>query len=209
MRWFFYAIIFPMNNPNPNLKKDEIRKKLLLKRGKLTAAEQQEKSKLIIKNVKQSEYYKQATKIAFYHAVRGEADPSALMDNEKQFYLPTLSPNKDQGLVFAPIDQNTQYKNNQFLIPEPMVEAEDFINAEILDLVIMPLLGFDLAGNRLGMGGGYYDRSFAFKKNFVGKPILMGFAYDFQKVDTLGAEPWDVGLDAIVTESQFIEFLAK
>lgn len=193
----------------PKLSKDDIRKVLLFKRKQLTKQEQQKKSKLIANLVKQSTAFKQAKKIAFYHAVRGEADPSSLMGNEKQFYLPILSPNKDQGLVFAPIDQNTQYENNQFSIPEPIVKAEDFINAETLDLVIMPLLGFDLTGNRLGMGGGYYDRSFAFKKTLVEKPILMGFAYDFQQVDELGTEPWDVGLNAIATESQFVDFIAK
>ncbi|MCK5667158.1 MAG: 5-formyltetrahydrofolate cyclo-ligase [Thiotrichaceae bacterium] len=188
-----------------NSSKDDIRKVLLLKRKQLTKQEQQQKSELITNRIKQSDTYKQAKKIAFYHAVRGEADPSSLMDNEKQFYLPILSSNKDQGLVFAPIDQNTQYKNNQFSIPEPMVAPEDFINAESLDLVIMPLLGFDLKGNRLGMGGGYYDRSFAFKKTRVKKPVLVGFAYDFQQVDALTAESWDVGLDAIAIESQFID----
>jgi len=206
MRWFFYAIIFPMNSSAANFKKDKIRKELLLKRGKLTATEQQQKSELIVKHVKQSESYKQATKIAFYHAVRGEADPSALMNNEKQFYLPILAKNKDQGLVFAPIDQNTRYKNNQFSIPEPIVDDQDLIDAKSLDLVIVPLLGFDLAGNRLGMGGGFYDRSFAFKKSATKKPVLMGFAYDFQQVDALSIEPWDVGLDAVVTESQFLDF---
>ena len=73
----------------------------------------------------------------------------------------------------------------------------------------MPLLGFDLKGNRLGMGGGYYDRCLAFKKSKVKKPILLGFAYDFQQVDLLSAEPWDIGLDAIATESQFIHFNNK
>jgi 5-formyltetrahydrofolate cyclo-ligase len=188
-----------------NSSKDGIRTSLRHKREQLSAQEQQQKSALIINNVKQSDIYEQATKIAFYHAVRGEADPSDLMDSSKKFYLPILSTNKDQGLVFAPIDENTQYKNNEFGVPEPIVEPDEFINAETLDLVIMPLLGFDNQGNRLGMGGGYYDRCFAFKKQQPDKPILMGFAYDFQQVEALSAEPWDIGLDMIATESQLIQ----
>ena len=66
----------------------------------------------------------------------------------------------------------------------------------------MPLLGFDRSGNRLGMGGGFYDRSLAYKQQRPEKrPVLMGFAYDFQEVESLLAEPWDIGLDWIAMES--------
>ncbi len=68
----------------------------------------------------------------------------------------------------------------------------------------MPLLGFDAEGNRLGMGGGYYDRSFAFKQSHINTPILLGFAYDFQQVDTLTPEPWDIRLDIIATENHLV-----
>ena len=187
----------------PNKSKDELRKPLLQLRSQLSESEQQNKSALIIEHIKQSDIFAQSSKIAFYHAVRGEADPAGLynIESNKQFFLPILSADKDQGLIFAPIDQNTQYKNNAFAIPEPIVDSHKLINAEELDLVVMPLLGFDILGNRLGMGGGYYDRSFAFKKSNPSKPILIGFAYDFQKIDPLNTEPWDVGLDWIATES--------
>ncbi len=194
----------------PNSTKDKIRKILLGKRGQLTEQEQQEKSEHITNNLMQSNLLTPASNIAFYHAVRGEADPYSLMSKDKKsqqkFYLPVLSNDENQGLVFAAIDQNTQYKNNEFMIPEPLVEPSDFTSPKELDIVIMPLLGFDLNGNRLGMGGGYYDRCFAFKKSNPKKPVLIGFAYDFQQVDVLSAEPWDIGLDAIVTENQFIIF---
>ena len=188
---------------NPSKSKDEIRKPLLALRAQLSKLEQQEKSAQIIAHIKQSDIFMQSKKIAFYHAVRGEADPEGLhssTSNSQKFYLPLLSSNKNQGLVFAPIDENTQYKNNAFSIPEPIVETHELLDAKELDLVIMPLLGFDLAGNRLGMGGGYYDRCFAFKHSNTSKPILMGFAYDFQKIKSLITEPWDIGLDMIATE---------
>ena len=187
------------------LNKDELRKPLLRQRSSLSIPEQQEKSAQIIEHIKKSDIFAQSNKIAFYHAVRGEADPSGLQQsleyNDKQFYLPTLSSNKNQGLVFAPIDQHTHYKKNAFAIPEPVVDHDALLNAEALDLVIMPLLGFDLAGNRLGMGGGYYDRCFAFKHSKSVKPVLLGFAYDFQQLNEINAEPWDIGLDMIATES--------
>ncbi len=192
-------------------KKNQIRQILLNKRSLLTTQEQQQKSSLIIKNIKQSSEFKHAKNIALYHAVRGEADPSNLISpnfthSNKLFYLPIISLDKENSLVFAPINEGTQYKNNNFSIPEPVVKPSELINGEDLDLVIMPLLGFDNKGNRLGMGGGYYDRSFSFKQSQVCKPILLGFAYDFQQVALLNTEPWDIGLDMLATESQFLYF---
>ncbi len=193
-----------------SVNKEDTRKRLRLERSQLSNSSQQKISALIIEQVKQSDVFKQATNIAFYHAVRGEADPQALAklasSKDKNFFLPLVSDKENQGLCFAPVYSNTQYKNNQFSIPEPMVKPHELIDAEALDLVIMPLLGFDKNGNRLGMGGGFYDRTFAFKQSGVKKPVLMGFAYDFQQVESLDAEAWDIGLDIITTESQFIHF---
>ena len=189
---------------SPKINKDEIRKPLLALRAQLSKSEQQEKSAQIVEHIKQSDIFIQSKRIAFYHAVRGEANPAGLFNNtndSQQFYLPLLSADKNQGLVFAPIDQNTQYKNNAFSIPEPIVDTHALLDAKELDLVIMPLLGFDLTGNRLGMGGGYYDRCFSFKQAQPKKPVLMGFAYNFQQLDEINAEPWDIGLDMIATES--------
>jgi len=189
---------------SPNTHKDKVRKPLLALRAQLSKSEQQEKSAQIVEYIKRSNVFMQSKKIAFYHAVRGEADPQSLFNttnDNQQFYLPLLSSDKNQGLVFAPIDKNTQYKNNPFSIPEPIVDTHELLDATELDLVIMPLLGFDLTGNRLGMGGGYYDRCFSFKHSNMIKPILIGFAYDFQKIESLIAEPWDIGLDMIATES--------
>jgi 5-formyltetrahydrofolate cyclo-ligase len=77
-----------------------------------------------------------------------------------------------------------------------------------LDLVLTPLVGFDHKGNRLGMGGGYYDRSFAFllrRQNWK-KPRLVGLAYDFQQLDKLPAKNWDVPLTAVATDTHWHSF---
>ncbi len=197
-----------------NQNKEEIRKGLKKQRLALSSSQQKEKSNNIIDQVISADMYRSAHKVAFYLSVRGEADPQELMlldevkdedePSSKQFYLPVLSKDKGEGLVFARITKDTTYQNNKFSIPEPLFCEGDLINAKELDLVIMPLLGFDRQGNRLGMGGGYYDRCFAFKNKKKAKPNLMGFAYNFQEVETLTAESWDIPLDLIATESEMI-----
>jgi 5-formyltetrahydrofolate cyclo-ligase len=194
----------------PNTDKDKLRSTIRQKRTALSKQSQQQKSEKIINHVLSSSIFRKSKNIAFYFAVYGEADPSKLVEsnlsNKKQFYLPVLSTDLSQGLLFAPTQESTQYSKNNFSIPEPICDKSDLLSGDALDLVIVPLLGFDQQGNRLGMGGGFYDRSFAFKKDKQIKPILMGFSYDFQEVDALQAEDWDVPLDFIATEKSLRKF---
>jgi 5-formyltetrahydrofolate cyclo-ligase len=94
--------------------------------------------------------------------------------------------------------------NNQFSIPEPSIRLRQPTKPWALDLVIMPLVAFDADCNRLGMGGGYYDRTFAYlnKRRFWRKPILIGVAHECQRVANLESEVWDIPLDAVVTEEK-------
>jgi len=190
--------------------KETIRQRLRKQRAQLPLIDQQQKSQNIIKHILHSEVFLTANNIAYYHAVNGEADPSELsvIYPKKQFFLPIVrsaNDNQSQGLIFAPVSATSQYNNNIFNIPEPICDPKDLLNANKLDLLIMPLLGFDRIGNRLGMGGGFYDRTLAYKQySPEKKPVLMGFAYDFQEVEKLNAEQWDIGLDWIATESEII-----
>ena len=159
--------------------KDQIRHTLRTRRAELSPESFVSMSSAIAKNVKESYAYKNAQRIGFYHSVRGEADPSSLKMIDKHFFLPVLSKNLDEGLVFIELNDNTQFENNKFAIPEPVYDEEKIVAANTLDLVLVPLLGFDNNGNRLGMGGGFYDRCFAFKKQQNTKPLLMDYVYDF------------------------------
>lgn len=185
--------------------KDQIRQRLRLQRAELPLKSFNKMSATIAKNISESKVFKDAQRIGFYHSVKGEADPSSLRTTRKHFFLPVISKNLNEGLVFIEMNNDTQFENNKFSIPEPVYDEEKIVAANTLDLVIVPLLGFDRKGNRLGMGGGFYDRCFAFKKQENTKPILVGYAYNFQELDTLKAEPWDVGLDMIATESELIK----
>jgi 5-formyltetrahydrofolate cyclo-ligase len=75
------------------------------------------------------------------------------------------------------------------------------INPRLLDIVLLPLVAFDVHGWRLGFGAGFYDRKFSFlRRRFVKKPILIGVGYEFQRVPPQVPNTWDVLLDAVVTE---------
>jgi len=132
-----------------------------------------------------------------------------IWQNDKPLFLPVLEDSGEPQLRFIQYSQNTRLKKNRFGIPEP--QQEKMLPAHRLDLVITPLLGFDGQGNRLGMGGGYYDRTFAFlkKSRSIKRPFLLGLAFDAQRVNTLEAQPWDVPLDGILTESGLRYFSRK
>jgi len=150
--------------------------------------------------------FRVARRISFYLANDNEIDPLALMARAqargKQCYLPVLSRINGDRLWFAPLRRDTRLRANRFGIPEPVVLPRELVRAAALDLILVPLVGFDVDGNRLGMGGGFYDRSLDFLRGreYWRKPHLVGLAYDFQRVDTLPVNDWDVALTAVVTD---------
>lgn len=146
-------------------------------------------------------------KVALYLANDGEISPHNLCNyfwlNEVETYLPVI--NKQQ-LTFAVYRENSQWKNNQFGIREPI--TTEYLAPHDLDLVFLPLVGFDKQGGRLGMGGGFYDRTFA-DKQMHEKPLLIGLAHDCQQVDELPIESWDVPLLQVLTATKAINFLKR
>lgn len=117
--------------------------------------------------------------------------------------LPVVLPDKKLG--FAPWRGGDPLGSNRYGIPEPMVSAEACLEPEDLHAVILPVLGFTADGLRLGMGGGYYDRSFAFRRRAKTPPLLIGAAYTAQEIDVLQAQDWDVRMDAVATECGWID----
>jgi 5-formyltetrahydrofolate cyclo-ligase len=106
----------------------------------------------------------------------------------------------DRQLQFAPWRPGEALVANRFGIPEP-AEAQP-LPAEAMALIVLPLVGFDATGQRLGMGGGWYDRSLAFRRDRTAPPPwLVGVGFALQQIDALPVEPWDVPLDAVCTES--------
>lgn len=154
-----------------------------------------------------SDFFRRARTIALYAAFDGEPElaetMAAALRLRKQVFLPVLPNNPNAALRFARLEHPRRMRKNSFGIGEPVASAAGFIPPSALDLVITPVVGFDSNGNRLGMGGGYYDRTFAFvaKHRQVHTPRLVGVAFEIQRLDTIAAEAWDVPLWRIATEA--------
>jgi 5-formyltetrahydrofolate cyclo-ligase len=152
-------------------------------------------------------FFHKSTHIACYMAYQDEFQTrdviQTIWQHQKKCYLPVLTENKT--LKFYKYLPEQALLPNQFGILEPD-QTTAVIQAERIELVIMPLLAFDLEGNRLGTGGGYYDRTFAFLHSHpLQMPILLGIAYAFQQAERLPSDAWDIKLAGIVTEKEIIE----
>jgi len=153
--------------------------------------------------------FMRARNVALYIANDGEIDPEPIIRQlwkmEKHCFLPVLRPDKRKDLWFVEYTPDALLTKNRFGIPEPDFRSQHRMSAQLLDVVLMPLVGFDRTGARLGMGGGFYDATFAFKqKKPSGKPALIGLAHACQQVDSLATDAWDIPLLAIATDKEII-----
>ncbi|PSL14377.1 5-formyltetrahydrofolate cyclo-ligase [Marinobacterium halophilum] len=185
-----------------------LRRQIRLRRRSLTARQQRHAAQSLCRNLRSHLWFRQAQHIALYLPNDGEIDTSPLIklcrSLGKQLYLPVLHPIRHNRLWFTPYDTDTPMRRNCYRILEPVLQGQPRRPAHALDLVLMPLVAFSADGGRMGMGGGYYDRSFAFKlraKALKG-PRLIGLAHDFQRQPQLPLEPWDVPLDGVATDSR-------
>mgnify|MGYP000462916062 CR=1 FL=1 len=160
----------------------------------------------LVEQVKQQKLITAGNKVAVYLANDGEINPIALIEycwlNDAEVYLPVLHPFAKNHLAFFKYQPDTQLTKNKFGIPEPKLNAQTICPPASLSHVFLPLVAFDKHGNRMGMGGGFYDRTFSLPHPAQRR---IGLAHDCQQVDALPVETWDVPLDAIITPSQTIK----
>lgn len=190
---------------------NQTRRQLRERRKALSLAQQQQHAKAASQALLRSAWLQRPKRIALFLAQDGELATQDLIktlwQRHHQVYLPVIEP-KTGYLTFARYTPDTRLIPNRFKINEPVIQrAPDLVKAPQLDLIVMPLVGFDLEGRRLGMGGGFYDKTLAFKlKQPKRKPRLIGWAHACQQVKGLNFQPWDVPLDALVTENGLYKF---
>jgi len=189
------------------ISKMELRRILLTRRHQISAVERQAAAAKAAALLLNTDIFKQSQHIACYYPFNNEFDClpiiTAIWQANKNCYLPIISSDDSAGLAFVCYQQNTLLQPNRFHIPEPA--SEDFFTAEKLDLVLLPLVGFDARGNRLGMGAGYYDRTFKTSKN-IRQCFLLGLAYEAQEIFSIPHDEWDVSLNGVLTEKRMIFF---
>ncbi len=142
--------------------------------------------------------------VAGYWSVDGEIGLHAWqlrLPPSLTYCLPVLDGDR---LRFAPWRPGGALVSNRYGIPEPDVAPGDLLDGTDMALVVAPLVAFDAGCHRLGMGAGWYDRSFAFRRDRAAPPWLVGAAFATQQVDAITPQPWDVRMDAVCTEQQVL-----
>jgi len=187
--------------------RQELRRALRRRRRESTPAERMAAAEAIATQLLAHPRFPAEGYIAGYWAMAGEVPLHVLqlrLAPAQVWCLPCIQP--DGTMRFAPWRPGDPLVSNLYGIPEPDLDPASLLRPEDLAAVVLPVLGFTRSGQRLGMGGGFYDRSFAFRRESPAPPWLVGAAYSFQQIESpLAAQPWDVPLDAIATESEFIE----
>lgn len=145
-----------------------------------------------------------ARHIALFLSVDGEINTRPLIaklwQQKKQIYLPVLHPFTAGHLLFLRYTPETVLTPNKLRIPEPPLDIRALITLDQLDVMMVPLVAFDSNGQRLGMGGGFYDRTLQNWRQHRFLPV--GVAHDCQQVEQLPTAAWDVPLPAVLTPSR-------
>jgi len=196
-----------MNDGNRAALRRDLRQELRQGRRALPASERIAAANTLAEHLLALRFAPRSGYVAGYWAMDGEIALHAWqlrLPRACIYCLPVLG--DDQRLRFAPWKPGDALVSNRFGIPEPDLSPSSLLEADAMSLVVMPLVGFDQHGNRLGMGGGWYDRSFAFRHERTAPPHLVGAAFAMQQVPPFEAETWDVRLDAVCTELRCFDF---
>ena len=194
-----------MTEPAP-LSRPQLRRMLRNARRALTPSEQRRAAQGLYRQLAQHPLFRRAKHISLYLPTDGEIDPRLLLRaaqrRGKATDLPVLSAWPRTKMVFQRVRPGDRLLPNRFRILEPRVNLSRQRKVWALDLVLLPLVGFDDAGGRLGMGGGFYDRSLAYlaRRQSWRKPTLLGLAHECQKVERLVQASWDVPLAGTVSD---------
>ncbi len=190
--------------------KSELRRRIRRLRRQLSPQQQRQAAHQLARHISSAPELIGKKRIALYWQNDGEIDPAIaiqqLLQRGKQVYLPVLHPFKPGHLLFVRYQPGMPMRNNRYGIVEPDWRSGHCLPAMLLSAILIPLVAFDERGARLGMGGGYYDRTLAFSRHSRQCPLLIGCAYELQKLPQLPMASWDVPMQMIVTEQRCYRF---
>lgn len=183
--------------------RQDIRQHVRHLRRNLTAEQQEHAADLLAEHAINFAPISNAERIALFLSVDGELNTRPLIaklwQQKKQVFLPVLHPFSPGNLLFLRYTPDTPLSPNKLLIPEPPLDITQMTTLDQLDVVMVPLVAFDQSGQRLGMGGGFYDRTLQNWQQHGFLPV--GIAHDCQHVETLPVAAWDVPLPVVITPS--------
>jgi 5-formyltetrahydrofolate cyclo-ligase len=191
-----------LTNRKIERKQDALRKKCRQARARLSEAERDKASEKICDAVTRSGFFRSSRKIACYLPGDEEVDTWSIIARAftmgKQVFAPVLR--KNGRMEFRSFDEDSSLTYNRFGLLEP--QSGENADPRTLDVVITPLVAFDTSRNRIGMGSGYFDRSFSFLKSRQAwlHPKLIGVAFECQRVNEVVPNAWDIGLFRVFTE---------
>lgn len=206
----------PMSSSEPSIFPDpsfsstaasrqQIRQAVRQRRRLLTPEQQAYFAQQVCEGVMTHPKVLQADSVAIFLSFDGELDTSPLIQQlwqqGKRVYLPVLHPFRAGHLLFLRYAPDTELVRNRLKIMEPRLDVRQVLPLPQLDILLTPLVAFDHQGQRLGMGGGFYDRTLQYRRHTDSGPYPMGLAHDCQQVDELPVESWDIPLPEIITPS--------
>ena len=195
------------SDKNIRAEKKHLRRQFMTRRLAISAAERMQTAEAIAQQLIKLPEWTPANYIAGYWATHGEVPlhiAQMRVQSPKVWCLPILQ--TDKTLKFAPWRSGDPLVSNQFGIPEPDISPSSALDATAISMILLPLLAYTRTGTRLGMGGGYYDRSLAFRAARASPPLLIGVAYSSQEADSLPNEEWDIKLDMLINEREVLRF---
>ncbi|MBW7569809.1 MAG: 5-formyltetrahydrofolate cyclo-ligase [Succinivibrio sp.] len=183
-----------------------LRQEILAKRRQLTAKESAQAGLSILKTIMQMNVFKRTVNVASYISLSGELctqDMNEYFMTRHHLCLPYMVTGQKGKMDFYSFKKGDELVENRFHILEPKNQPENLVLEDKIDVIVVPLVAFDNKGNRMGMGGGYYDRML---KKVRKDCLVIGVAYEFQQVDELLVEEWDMPMDIVITEKNCYEF---
>lgn len=195
------------SQPSITSLRNTLRRDFRLRRNNMTRQEQNSSAIKLLAKLKSCTWLNEAKKVALYMTNDGELDTQALITHywqqDARIYLPVLHPFAHGHLLFLEYTEATPMRANHYGILEPQLDCSKICPAAQLDVLFTPLVAFDEDGNRLGMGGGFYDRTLlGLSNNSTTQTKIVGLAHEHQKTQDLPKQAWDIPLPYILTPSK-------